>query len=244
VVAMKEMAPRDRPREKLEQSGAGALGDNELLAIILGEGVQRRNALELANDVLVEVGGIEGIARASREDLRRRKGIGTARAGRIIAAIEFGRRTMRPPATREQPQILSPAAAAAFLAPEHGACAVERFGILVLDVKHRVRRTLVLSTGGIDATCVNPREVFRAAVAYRAHALIAFHNHPSGDPTPSPEDRELTQRLRAAGEVVGIELLDHIILANEKYHSFRDALLASAAVLPSAAAERKRKRSM
>jgi DNA repair protein RadC len=241
VVALNQMAPRDRPREKLEQSGAGALGDNELLAIILGEGIQRRNALELANDVLVDIGGLEGLARASRDELRQRRGIGEARAGRIIAAIEFGRRTLLRPGKQERPQILSPAAAAAFLAPEHGACAVERFGLLLVDVKRRVRRTLVLSTGGIDATVVNPRDVFKAALTYGAHAVIAFHNHPSGDPAPSSEDRELTQRLQAAGELVGVELLDHIILANDKFYSFRDAANMRDSGLP-AVAERRRKR--
>jgi DNA repair protein RadC len=236
---MKQMAARDRPREKLEQSGKGTLGANELLALVLGEGVQSRSALELANDVLAEVGGVDGLAHASPDQLRRRKGVGRARAVRILAAVELGRRTLLPSA-HERPQMLTPGDVAKLLTPEFGACAVERFGVLLLDVKHRVRRTLVLSTGGIDATCVNPVEVFHAAIVDKARAIVAFHNHPSGDPTPSPEDRDLTQRLRKAGELLGIELLDHVILANEKYFSFREALQPP----PEEPRTRKRKRAM
>ncbi len=239
MVAMKEMSPRERPRERLEDHGPDALATNELLAIILGEGVRRCNVLELATDVLEEVGGLDGLARASRAQLCRRKGVGRTRAGRIIAAVALGRRTLLPSQRDERPQIGTPRDAAALLAPEFGACRVERFGVLLLDIKHRVLRTIVLSSGGIDATYVDPREVFRSAITDGAHAIVAFHNHPSGDPTPSREDRDLTHRLRAAGDLLGIEMVDHVILANERYYSFRESVMQTAA-----APTRKRKRVM
>jgi len=235
--AMKQLSPQDRPREKLERTGPGALGDNELLALVLGHGTRARNALELANELLAEVGGLHGLARASRGQLCRRKGVGHTRAGRIIAAVELGRRTLLGLARDERPQIMSPLDAAVLLAPQFGARDIEQFGVMLLDTKHRVVRTLVLSTGSPDGTCVHPREVFREAVLTGAAAVVLFHNHPSGDPTPSRADVALTQRLRAAGELMGVEVLDHVIVANDSYYSFRE-------VVQAAPPARKRKRRM
>lgn len=238
MVAMKQLDARDRPRERFDRHGPEALKTHELLAIVLGEGVRRRNALEVASDVLEDVGGARGLARASREQLCRQNGVGGARARRILAAVELGRRTLFPEVD-DRPRVTSSRDAAALLIPEFGACRVERFGILLVDIKNRVLRTAVLSSGGSDATHVDLREVFRAALADGVHAFVAFHNHPSGDPAPSGEDIALTQRLRAAGEVMNIQMLDHLIIAHDKYYSFRDA-----AAPPAAAPLRRRKRSM
>lgn len=224
AVTITEMSPRDRPREKLERSGPSALGDNELLAIILGEGVRHCNALELANEVLAEVGGLGALAQASRDQLCRRRGVGSTRAGRIMAAVELGRRTMLAVPRDARLRITSPRDVFELLAPEFGARRVELFGILLLDVKHRVLRTLLLTTGTSDGCFVDPRQVFREAVAGDAHAVVAFHNHPSGDPTPSSEDLVLTQRLQAAGDLIGVELLDHVIITNDRYYSFKGPL--------------------
>ncbi len=234
---MNQLAPQDRPREKLERAGARALGDNELLALVLGHGTRACNALMLANALLADVGGLQGLARASRGQLCRRKGVGATQTGRIIAAVELGRRTLLDLPPDERPRILASRDSANLLVPRFGACEFEQFGVLLLDTKHRVTQTLVLSTGSIDGTLVHPPEVFREAMMTRAAAVMLFHNHPSGDPTPSREDRELTQRLRAAGELLGIEVLDHLILANNAYYSFRDAMLP-----PPAPPRRKRKR--
>src|SRR6187401_2222570 len=208
---MRSVAPHDRPREKLERVGAGGLGDNELLAIVLGHGLPRTSALELANAVLATVGGLHGLARASPDDLRRVPGIGTARASQLIAAIEAGRRTLVR-GRRERVQIKSARDAAELLVPEFGALPVEQFGVLLLDTKHRVVRTTRLSVGTLDASIVHPREVFRAATAAGVAALVLFHNHPSGDPTPSADDVALTRRLVRAGELMGIAVLDHVIV--------------------------------
>jgi DNA repair protein RadC len=221
---MNQLAPQDRPREKLERAGPRALGDNELLALVLGHGTRACNALMLANALLDDVGGLQGLARASRGQLRRRKGVGAAQTGRIIAAVELGRRTMLALAPEERPQILTARDAANLLVPRFGSGEFEEFGVMLLDTRHRVTHTLILSTGSIDGTLVHPPEVFREALITRAAAVIVFHNHPSGDPTPSLADRELTQRLRAVGEFLGIEVLDHLILTNNKYYSFREAM--------------------
>jgi DNA repair protein RadC len=233
-MTMAAIAPHDRPREKLEQSGASALGDNELLAIVLSHGLRSCSVLDLATDLLVELGGLPGLVRASHDRLRQRKGIGRAGACRIIAAMELGRRTLL--RRDERPRISTPKEVASMLAPEFGARPQEHFGVLLLDARHCVRRTRVLSIGAMDGTYVHPREVFREAVTAGAMAMVLFHNHPSGDPTPSGDDVLLTQRLQAAGDLMGIPVLDHVIVANDKYYSFKEA------ASPSALMAKKRKR--
>ncbi len=218
---MKSIEPHDRPREKLERSGAGSLGDNELLALVLGHGAARSGALDLANDVLVSVGGLHGLARASADELRRIPGIGAARASQLLAAVEAGRRTLVR-SRRERPQIMEPRNAAELLIPQFGSKGVEHFGVLLLDTKHRVMRTSVVSIGSLDASVVHPREVFREATMVGAAALVLFHNHPSGDPSPSKDDVALTERLVRAGELMGIHVIDHVIVAEGRYHSMRE----------------------
>jgi len=218
---MKSIEPHDRPREKLQRVGAGGLGDNELLALVLGQGPARSGALELANAVLALVGGLHGLARASMDELRRIPGIGDARAAQLLAAVEAGRRTLVR-SRRERPQILHPRNAAELLIPQFGSQPVEHFGVLLLDTKHRVMRTSVVSVGSVDTSVVHPREVFRAAATVGAAAIVLFHNHPSGDPTPSTDDVVLTQRLVRAGDLMGIQVLDHVIVAESRYHSMRE----------------------
>jgi DNA repair protein RadC len=217
---MKSVAPHDRPREKLERVGAGGLGDNELLAIVLGHGAPRAGALELANAVLAAVGGLHGLARATLDDLRQVPGIGAARAAQLVAAVEAGRRTLVR-GRRDRPQIMNPRDAAELLLPQFGNMPVEHFGVVLLDTKHRVLRSTLLSVGTLDASIVHPREVFREATRGGAAAIVLFHNHPSGDPTPSKDDLELTDRLVRAGELMGIDVLDHVILAETKFCSLR-----------------------
>lgn len=218
---MKAVAPHDRPREKLQRLGAGALGDNELLAIVLGHGRARTSALDLANAVLGAADGAHGLVRTRYDELCAIAGIGRARAAQILAAVELGRRTLTR-AAGERVQIVSPRAAAEFLLPQYGNRPVEQFGVLLLDTKHRVLRTLVLSVGTLDASIVHPREVFGAAASAGAAALVLFHNHPSGDPKPSQDDVQLTRRLAAAGVLMGIDVIDHVILADVRYYSFKE----------------------
>ena len=219
---MKALAAADRPREKLVRVGADALGDNELVAVVLGSGQRARSALDLANALLDDVGGLHRLARASHDVLCRVPGVGGAQAARLLAAVELGRRTLlQPPVDR--PQLRSPRDTAGYLLPRFSARPVEHFGLVLLDVRCRVIRTALLSVGTIDATTVHPREVFREAAVAGASSVVLFHNHPSGDPAPSPDDVRLTARLVRAGEVMGIDVIDHLILADDRYYSFRES---------------------
>jgi DNA repair protein RadC len=219
---MKAVAPHDRPREKLERLGPAGLGDNELLALVLGSGSRRRNALEIANDLLADVGGMHGLTRVTVGDLRRVAGIGGARAAQVLAAIELGRRTLAR-SGGERPNLKSPAQMAAYLLPLYGSGAVEQFGVVMLDSKSRLIRIRLVATGTVDSAVVHPREVFREAAAAAAAAIVLFHNHPSGDPTPSEDDLILTNRMISAGTVMGIEVVDHIILGEHRYCSLLEA---------------------
>ena len=219
---MKEVAPHDRPREKLERLGASALGDNELLALVLGSGSRAQDVLKLSNVVLEQCGGLHGLTRAAAADLRRIRGVGSARAAQVLAAVELGRRTLvRTQADR--PLLSTPRQLASYLLPQHGSRPVEQFGIVLLDTKRRLLQIKLVSTGSLDSTMAHPREVFREAIAGRAAAIVLFHNHPSGDPRPSADDVALTAQLVSAGQVVGIDVLDHLILADQRYYSFMEA---------------------
>jgi DNA repair protein RadC len=219
---VRTLAAQDRPREKLERLGPSGLGDNELLAVVLGSGGPGGGALDLANELLDHVDGLQGLARASKSQLGRLRGIGPARAAQVLAAVELGRRTLLRHG-RERVQIASPRELAAFLMPQFSAREVEQFGVVLLDRKQRVMKTVVISVGTLDASLAHPREVFREATLAGAAALALFHNHPSGDPQPSGEDVHLTRRLVSAGEILGIDVIDHVVLADSRYYSFREA---------------------
>jgi DNA repair protein RadC len=218
---MKDLLPDDRPREKLLHHGAAALGDNELVALVLGNGSRRGNALSVANALLARHGGLHGLTRCGVDVFVRTAGIGRARAAQIVAALELGRRTLtHAPSARLR--IRGPEDAAGYLLPRFGSRGVEQFGIMLLDAKHRVMRTAVLSIGTLNSSIVEPRDVFREAAVGGATAIVIFHNHPSGDPTPSPDDVALTRRLVAAGSIIGIDVVDHLILGDGRYATIKE----------------------
>jgi DNA repair protein RadC len=220
--SMRDLAPRDRPREKLDRTGVTALGDNELLAVLIGHGTSGVSALAVANRLLIAAGGVHGLTRMSRDQIATVPGLGSVKAARVQAALELGRRTLLL-SPRARPRFLTPRDLALYLLPLYGAHPVERLGILLLDTRHRLLREYILSVGGLDGTPANPRDVFRSAIAAGAAGVVLFHNHPSGDATPSDDDRALTRRLAEAGEIVGIPLLDHIVLADTQYCSMKQA---------------------
>jgi DNA repair protein RadC len=148
--------------------------------------------------------------------------VGRARAAQVLAAVELGRRTLIR-AVAERPRLNTPREMATHLLPQYGAGAVERFGIAMLDSKHRLIRIKVVSVGSLDATVVHPREVFREAASASAAAIVLFHNHPSGDPTPSPDDVALTTRMIGAGDIMGIDVVDHLILSDQRYYSMLES---------------------
>jgi len=219
---MKELAPHDRPREKLARLGAHGLGDNELLALVIGSGSRDADALALANRLIDSAGGVHGLTRLGLDHLRRVGGVGPARAAQVVAAIELGRRTFLR-GGGDRPRLTTPRHLAAYLLPQYGTCAVEQFGLVMLDTKHQVIRVKIISIGSLDMTIVHPREVFREAASASAAAVALFHNHPSGDPSPSPDDLLLTTRMVHAGEVMGIDVVDHMILADQRYFSLAEA---------------------
>jgi DNA repair protein RadC len=210
----------DRPREKLARVGAEALGDNELIALVLGAGTRSRGALVVAQDVIHAAGQAQGLGRIGLDELCRVPGVGQSRAARLLAAVELGRRTLFAD-HGERPQMLSTKDVVDYLAPRYAGFAVERFGVMLLDQKQRVIRSVILSTGTIESSVSHPRDLFRAAMLASASFVVAFHNHPSGDPAPSLQDRSVTRRLHIAGELIGITLMDHIILGGQTYFSFR-----------------------
>lgn len=211
----------DRPREKLRRVGAMALGDNELVALVLGTGTRSRGALMVAQDVIALAGGVPGLARITLDELDRIPGVGTSRAARVLAAVELGRRTLFGEGD-ERPQMLATRDLVEYLLPRHGGGAVERFGVVLMDQKQRVIRSVVLSTGTAEACICHPRDVFKAAVLGSATSVAVFHNHPSGDPLPSAADRVVTRQLVDAGELMSIEVIDHIILGGATYFSFKE----------------------
>ncbi len=219
---MKRLLPDDRPREKLLRLGASALGDNELLAIVLGVGSRRADALTMATDLLTAHGGVRGLSRIDPVRLTREHRVGDARAARIAAAMELGRRAVAAPSVARTP-IRGPRDAAAYLLPRFGASETERCGVLMLDVKHRVIRTCVLAVGTGNASVLEPRDVYREAARHGAAAVVVFHTHPSGDPSPSPDDVHLTRRLKAAGDLLGIDMVDHLVLGDMTYVSFKES---------------------
>jgi DNA repair protein RadC len=219
---MKELAPHDRPREKLARAGVSALGDNELVALVLGSGVRGRGALAVAQELLDIAGGVHGLVHVALDELRRVNGVGATRAARLLAAIELGRRAVIS-GGGERPKLSSPAAVGRYLLPLYGGYHVERFGVVLLDARNRLIRTAILSVGSVDASIAHPREIFREAALASAATVVVFHNHPSGDPQPSMDDVLLTRRLKEAGVVMGIELADHVVLGDGRWFSFRDA---------------------
>lgn len=225
------LSPDARPRERLVAHGPRPLSDAELLAIVLGSGVMGMNAVEVAQALLTFSGGLAGLARASIEELRGQPGVGPARAAAVLAALEIGRRSVgeRPERGR---RIGSASDVWMHLRARLAACAVEEFWALALDVRHRLLWEACLARGSLTGVEVHPRDVFRPLIRGGVAAVIFCHNHPSGDPSPSRQDLELTARLREVGDLCGIAVLDHVVvgadgftsLAQEYWTSGRDPL--------------------
>ena len=216
---VRDLPAEDRPRERLARHGVVALSNRELLTLLIGSGSREASALDLAERLLGA--GLRGLAERSLLDLEGERGLGRAKATRLLAALELGARLAsegRGPAACFR----TPQDSARYLLPRYGARPVETFGLLALDVRHRLRREAVISVGCLTSSLVHPREVFQEAVVSRAAALILFHNHPSGDPEPSAEDLSLTRRLASAGTLMGIEVLDHVVLGAGRFVSLKD----------------------
>lgn len=211
----------DAPRERLGTRGPGALSDAELLALVLRTGVRGRDALALARQLLRRAGGLPQLVNRGPLELTREPGIGRAKAASIVAALEIGARVASRRLTPGM-AVRSPDDVFAHFHPRLRGERQECFVLLLLDGRRRLIREVWVTRGTLTASLVHPREVFRSALREAAAALVLVHNHPSGDPAPSPEDRAITERLVRVGALVGIPVLDHVVVAERGYHSLRE----------------------
>lgn len=222
-LTIRELPRSDRPRERLIDLGVGALSTAELLAILLGSGGSGRSAVQIGQSVLAEAGGaLRWIARQPVAALTAVAGVGPARAVMIHASLELGRR-MAAEGWEEGVPVRSPRDVVAFYAARMEDLSVEEFHVAVLDAQHRIERDITVTRGILNASLVHPREVFRQAIAERAAAVILVHNHPSGDPSPSTDDRAVTEQLVAAGRLLDIPVHDHVIIGRGRYTSFAES---------------------
>lgn len=217
---IKDMPLNERPRERLMHYGAKALSSYELIAIILRVGYQDESAIDLAKRVLQDTNQLSELRNKTVNELSKIKGIGKTKAITILAAIELGERVLNP--TKESLVISSPRDVYELVKFDLQNLKQEVLIALYLDVKTCLIAKKQIFKGGLNQSLVHPREVFKYAVKYSAYAIILVHNHPSGDPSPSIEDLEVTNRFKKVGELLQIELLDHIIIANDKYLSITE----------------------
>jgi DNA repair protein RadC len=223
ALSIRELPRSERPRERLSDLGAQALSSAELLAILLGSGGAGRTAVQLGQAVLAGAGGsLRRIAMQPVAVLTDVRGVGSARAATIHAALELGRR-MAAEAREDGAPVRSPRDVVVLFAPRLEDLPVEEFHVAVLDSQHRLERDIMVTRGILNSSLVHPREVFREAIAERAAAIILVHNHPSGDPTPSADDRVVTEQLVAAGRLLDIPVHDHIVIGRGRYTSFAEA---------------------
>lgn len=220
-MTIKDLPLEERPREKMKEQGAGRLSNAELLAIILRTGYREETAIHLAEKVIFQAGGLRFLPDYTLEELQKIKGIGLAKAVQIKAALELGRRI----ASSFRPTTLSlnsPQEVADFLMEEMRYYRKEYFKIILLNTKNQIISLEDISMGSLNSSIVHPREIFNVSIKKSAAAIILVHNHPSGDPHPSREDLEVTTRLVDAGKILGISVLDHIIVGEKKYFSFKE----------------------
>ncbi|MEX2162016.1 MAG: DNA repair protein RadC [Anaerolineales bacterium] len=219
-----DLAPAERPRERLKQLGPGSLNTAELLAVLLRTGVRGESAVTMGQRLLQTFGGLTGLQRADFHEVEDQHGMGEAKAATIKAAIELGGR-LAMQAPEDKPAIGSPADAAALVQYEMSALEKEHLRAILLDTRNRVIGTVEVARGSLNAAGVRVAEVFRDAIRKNAAALILVHNHPSGDPTPSPDDVALTKAVREAGLLLDIEVLDHLVIGQGRYVSMKERKL-------------------
>lgn len=220
--AVPKCAHGDHPRERLHSVGVRALSNAELIALIVRSRARDRDVLYPARAVLEVARGVDGLARMDANALARVDGVGPAMAASIAAALELGRRAASRP-LQQGGVLRGPDDVHRHFAPLLRDAARERFIVVLLDGRHRIVGDATVSVGTLTASLVHPREVFRPALARAAAAVVLVHNHPSGDPTPSAEDRRVTGRLAEAGEILGVRVVDHVVVAERGYFSFQQA---------------------
>jgi DNA repair protein RadC len=225
-LTIKDLPPSERPRERMLAGGAAILSDAELLAIFIRSGTRQETAVQIAERVLSNAGGLHELPRLNVEDMLAIKGLGPAKAVAVLAGVELGKRLSTRMRT-EAPTVSSPGDVAGLVMEEMRHNLREHFRAVLLDTKNKVMGIEEISIGSLNSSLVHPREVFRPAIRKACASIILIHNHPSGDPTPSREDLDVTKRLCEAGRLMGIEILDHIVIGDGKFVSFREKGLMS-----------------
>ena len=221
VYRITDLAADERPRERLAQLGAQVLSKAELLAILLRVGVKGENAVQVGQRLLDEFKGLAGLHRAPFEELCKQHGIGEAKAAQIKAAIELGRR-LGLESPDERPTVNSPADAAALVAYEMSALEQEHLRVILLDTRNRVLDIVEVYKGSVNSSQVHVGELFKPAIRRNATALIVVHNHPSGDPTPSPDDVTVTRAIVQAGKLLDVDVLDHMVIGQGRWVSLKE----------------------
>lgn len=221
-VKMRDLPAEERPRERMVMYGPGSLSNGDLLAIILRTGGQGMPVNVLADRVITEMGGIHEMINISVEELTSVKGIGETKAVQILAAIELGRRITARQTRSDLVMIKSPKDAADYMMDELRFLEQEVFSVIFLNSKHYVTGHERVTVGSLNSSIAHPREVFKSAIRRSAASIICVHNHPSGDPAPSQEDYNITKRLVETGRVIGITVLDHIIIGDNRYYSMKE----------------------
>jgi DNA repair protein RadC len=218
---IKELPAQERPRERLKKYGATSLSNAELLAIILRTGAASESVLNLSAKLLARFGGLNGLAKAGFGELCSERGLGEAKAAQLKAALELGRRilTTQP---EDRMAVRSPEDVANLLQAEMAFLEQEELRLVLLDTKNQVLATPHIYKGSVNTSLIRVSELFREAVRENCPALIVVHNHPSGDPTPSPEDIKITEQIVKAGKLLDIEVLDHIIICHQRYISLKE----------------------
>ena len=220
IKTIKEIPLNDRPREKMAANGAAALTDAELIAILLRTGTTEKSAIDIASEMTADGGLYKRLAGITRlNELTNIKGLGQAKAATVLAALEIGRRIASAKPI-EKIHLSCPQDVAEFLMPRLRYAAREQFVVILLNGKNKVIGTEVVSEGSLSNSIVHPREVYAPALLHHAAAIMVAHNHPSGDPKPSDEDKEITRLLERSGKVLGISLIDHVIIGDGNYYSF------------------------
>ena len=223
MAMVRELPVDERPRERLLALGPGFLSNAELLAIVLRNGSKERSALQLAQDILslYKDDGVSALGRITAGELMCLQGIGSAKAAEVMAAVELGKR-LNAHISRQRAMVTCPEDAADYAMPRFRYEDREHFAVILLNVKNHILSMPVISVGSLTASVAHPREVFKAAIQQTAASIILVHNHPSGDPTPSEEDIEVTSRMVQVGEVIDIPVLDHIIIGGDNFVSIKE----------------------
>lgn len=219
-LTIKELPADERPREKLRLRGAGSLTTAELLAIILSTGMKGETVIDIAHRLLVEHDGLTGLLRVDFEDLCRTRGLGVAKASKLQATLELARRVSAAQ-PQDRPQIKSPEDVYLLLGSEMAVLDQEQLRVLLLDTKNRVTRTVTVYQGSVNSAQVRVSELFRDAVRANAPSIVLVHNHPSGDPEPSRADARVTGEARRAGDLLGIDVIDHVVIGDGRFASLR-----------------------